>query len=229
VSDEERYDAFGRPIGGSDEEEKTAAETGGFLPPSEAAPPAPAPDAPASQPQFLPPTEQPPEREAWWAEPAPPGPAAPGTGAPAAATDAADYMNRVGAAVLDFLVRLGIVIPGLIVGAIAGGGGETGIWIGGGIAYLVALAYAPWMIATRNGQTIGHRVTNTRIVRTDGGPVSGGMAFVREILVKLILFENILGTFTFFIGTLLNYLWPLWDDRNEALHDKMCNTRVVNA
>jgi uncharacterized RDD family membrane protein YckC len=26
---------------------------------------------------------------------------------------------------------------------------------------------------------------------------------------------------------LLDYLWPLWDDRNQAIHDKIAGTNVV--
>jgi len=26
---------------------------------------------------------------------------------------------------------------------------------------------------------------------------------------------------------LLDYLWPLWDDKNQALHDKLARTNVV--
>ena len=29
--------------------------------------------------------------------------------------------------------------------------------------------------------------------------------------------------------TILNYLWPLWDDKNQALHDKIVKSRVVRA
>jgi uncharacterized RDD family membrane protein YckC len=29
------------------------------------------------------------------------------------------------------------------------------------------------------------------------------------------------------IPILLSYLWPLWDTRNQTLHDKMANTIVV--
>ncbi len=28
---------------------------------------------------------------------------------------------------------------------------------------------------------------------------------------------------------LVNVLFPLWDERNQALHDKICNTFVVRA
>jgi uncharacterized RDD family membrane protein YckC len=30
-------------------------------------------------------------------------------------------------------------------------------------------------------------------------------------------------------GLLLSYLWPLWDSRNQTLHDKMANTIVVKS
>jgi uncharacterized RDD family membrane protein YckC len=29
------------------------------------------------------------------------------------------------------------------------------------------------------------------------------------------------------LGLLLNYLWPLWDDKKQALHDKVAGTNVV--
>lgn len=32
-----------------------------------------------------------------------------------------------------------------------------------------------------------------------------------------------------YLGTLLNYLWPLWDKENRALHDMAASTRVVRA
>jgi uncharacterized RDD family membrane protein YckC len=51
---------------------------------------------------------------------------------------------------------------------------------------------------------------------------------VREVLAKALLIEG-LGGIAFSIPTILNYLWPLWDDRDEALHDKLCGTRVVPA
>ena len=27
--------------------------------------------------------------------------------------------------------------------------------------------------------------------------------------------------------TLIDYLWPLWDDKRQALHDKVAKTQVV--
>jgi uncharacterized RDD family membrane protein YckC len=229
---EEQTDAFGRPAERGDDAKETH---GGFLPPTEGAPPMPpAPPAPPERPGgFLPPTDRPPEREAWWAG------AQPGTiegrahGATVGGREPAEWLQRAGAALLDFLVRLGIVIAAGLVGALLFLAGEdagtVGVYVGIGIGALVGLAYAPWMIATRHGQTIGHRVTQTRIVKTDGTPLTGGGAFVREVLVKGFLFDGVLSSFTFAIAPLLNYLWALWDERNECLHDKMCSTRVVKA
>jgi uncharacterized RDD family membrane protein YckC len=53
-----------------------------------------------------------------------------------------------------------------------------------------------------------------------------GFALLREILVKTILFGYV-ALVTLYLATLLNYLWPLWDPRNRALHDRMVGSRVV--
>jgi uncharacterized RDD family membrane protein YckC len=203
----------------------------GFAPPTDAphgfAPPTDAPHG------FAPPTDAPPDAQAWWAG------ATPGTiegrahGARVPAGEPAEWVARAGAALLDLLVRFAIVFVATLLGAIAYAGGDAagdaGTTVGFVIGALAAYAYAPWMIATRNGQTLGHRATSTRIVRTNGAPLSGGGAFVREVLAKGLLFDAILIWLTLGILPLLNYLWPLWDDRNEALHDKMCGTAVVKA
>ncbi len=34
---------------------------------------------------------------------------------------------------------------------------------------------------------------------------------------------------TFGILTLVDYLWPLWDDQNRAIHDMIAETRVVRS
>jgi len=145
----------------------------------------------------------------------------------------ADWWPRVGAATIDFFVRLGIVAVCAVVGLLGLLGGEdtgeigigAGVILGTLIGYFV---YAPLMMARSNGQTVGHRVTDTRVVMADGSRISGGRAFVREALVKNILIEFI-GAFTFCVLTIVNYLMPLWNDNNETLHDKMCKTRVVIA
>ena len=224
--DDEKYDAFGRPVERDDEEggaEPESGATGGFLPP----------------------TEQPPEREAWWAEPAPPasapgGPsgwAPPASAPPVQGTFPADpagrpaeWLERVGAAVIDGLVRLAIAFVLIFIVALATSGDQDVTTI----AVLVAMwgllpFYAPILMARWDGQTIGHRAVGTRIVNSDGSSISGRRSVVREVLVKHLLIDLGGGVLTLGIFSLVNYLWPLWDDKNEALHDKMCSTRVVKA
>jgi uncharacterized RDD family membrane protein YckC len=110
-------------------------------------------------------------------------------------------------------------------------GGDAAVGVGLGVllgAVIGWFVYAPLLMARWNGQTVGHRVCATRVVMSDGSRISGGRAFVREALVKNILIEGI-GAFTFYILPIVNYLSPLWDDANEALHDKMCGTRVITS
>jgi uncharacterized RDD family membrane protein YckC len=40
---------------------------------------------------------------------------------------------------------------------------------------------------------------------------------------------GIAGSIIPLIPYLLNYLWPLWDDQNRALHDMIVSTHVVQA
>ena len=140
----------------------------------------------------------------------------------------------MGAALLDGLILLvPTIILIAIVGAVASTGSEGGIIataLIGALAYLViALLYAPLLMSRgggKNGQTIGKQVTNCRVVRVNGEPFTFGSAAVREVAVKGFLFGGI-GQFFLFIPTLLDVLWPLWDDENRALHDLVVSSRVV--
>jgi uncharacterized RDD family membrane protein YckC len=75
-----------------------------------------------------------------------------------------------------------------------------------------------------NGQTIGKQAMGIRIIRNDGRPVNTETVLLREVLIK-----GILGTITFGFFLLFDYLWPLGDDENRALHDRWVKTHVVFA
>ena len=220
---DEETDAFGRPVerGGSLWSGGDAAPAG-WLPPSEAAPPPSAPSPPA----FRPPTDAAPDVSARSG-----GSQTPSTqpaGDQPAGGQSADYMQRVGAAAIDFVIRAVVLV--VLVVALAGIGGEDAASVGVFVLLLLVLPfYGPVLMSRWDGQTVGHRATGTRIVTKHGAPVTGGKAVVREVVVKNLLIEMIGGLFSFGILGLLNYLWPLWDDRYEALHDKICDTRVVKA
>ena len=168
--------------------------------------------------------------------PTPPPPLAPRPPAPPSALAdgavLAGYGQRVAAALVDGLVVVALLFGLTALGAVGYLGGSTagtvGLLTGLVVGVVVAYAYAPVAMTRWDGQTVGRRVARTRAVHVDGRPVRGASAFVREVLVKNLL-VGIAGTATLYLGTLLNYLWPLWDGRHQALHDKVCRTLVVRA
>lgn len=91
----------------------------------------------------------------------------------------------------------------------------------------VAILYAPILLARRgerNGQTVGKQALGIRVVREDGLPLTLATAFVREALGRQFLVFLTSGLYL-----PIDYLWPLWDARNQALHDKIGRTFVVAA
>lgn len=93
---------------------------------------------------------------------------------------------------------------------------------------IVALLYAPALMARTNGQTLGRKVTGIRVVRASGRPIDFGFAMVREVLVKSLLF-GVLSSVTFGLASLIDVLWPLWDEEHRALHDFVVGTRSIRA
>lgn len=82
-----------------------------------------------------------------------------------------------------------------------------------------------------NGQTVGKMLTGCRVIRSSGEPIGFWWAVLREVAIKGVaigLFGNgITGGFPFV--TLLDGLWPLWDEQSRALHDMVADTRVIQA
>ncbi len=148
----------------------------------------------------------------------------------------ASWGSRVGAALLDGLVLLGVgivlFVPAIV--AFVAGSDVAGVILVllGGLGYLVAaLLYAPYFMARpgeQNGQTLGKQWLGIRVVRNTGQAVEIGYGFLREFVIKGLLFGTV-GAFLFYIPTLLDCLWPLWDDENRALHDMVASSHVVQA
>ena len=145
----------------------------------------------------------------------------------------ASWGSRVAATLLDWVILVipvALLIVLVVVVALSSdvGGIVTGIL--SGVAYLLAvLLYAPLLMArggARNGQTLGKQLIGIRVVRDSGQPVDVGFGFLREFVVKGVLF-GFIGGFFASIPTLVDYLWPLWDDQNRCLHDMVVSTHVV--
>jgi uncharacterized RDD family membrane protein YckC len=174
----------------------------------------------------------------------PPGaggpPAAAAHGALSGTHVLASWWSRVGAALIDSVI-IGVGSLVLLIALTAPfsigffGGDDVGfVSIVVGLLFatlcvtVVAFIYAPAMMARTNGQTLGRMVVGIRVVRAKGQPMSFGFAMLREVAVKALLF-GIASSLTFGLATLLDVLWPLWDEENRALHDFIVDTRVIRA
>jgi uncharacterized RDD family membrane protein YckC len=93
------------------------------------------------------------------------------------------------------------------------------------ISFVYNVALWKWRAATLGQMAFGIKVR----LREQPGPLSWGTVLLRWLgkqgykLVALVPLVGILAN----LYALLNYLWPLWDDKNQALHDKLAKTNVV--
>jgi uncharacterized RDD family membrane protein YckC len=212
------------------------AQPSGAPPPGPQAPSAPGQQAPSAQAQQPSPG---PEAAPGYGGPVPPGgwqqPVARQPGDQAwVGRPLASWGSRVGAQLLDALI---LVIPSAILIALVLGVFLAGSDVGGVITAIiafflyivVALFYAPVLMAregARNGQTWGKQILGITVIRDNGQQIDLGFGFLREFVVKNLLF-GVVGGFFAGIPTLVDYLWPLWDDENRCLHDMVVSTHVV--
>ncbi len=85
------------------------------------------------------------------------------------------------------------------------------------LQFATQAAYEIYFIS-RHQATPGKMACRLKVVRTDGSRVTTGRAAGRY-------FANLLSAFTFGIG----YLIAAFDDQKRALHDYICDTRVVRS
>jgi uncharacterized RDD family membrane protein YckC len=172
----------------------------------------------------------------------PPGAGGPAVARPPGALEGryvlAGWWSRVGAALIDFtIVGIGGVLLAIALMAPAGAlwfadenvgivAVVVGLLLTVVCVSLVALFYAPALMARTNGKTLGRMATGIRVVRASGQPISFGFALLREVVVKVLLF-GFAATLTGGLSTLADVLWPLWDEENRALHDFVVDTRSV--
>ena len=150
----------------------------------------------------------------------------------------AGWWSRVGAALIDTLI---VGVGGLIlllaitapfsIGFFAGeDAGFVSLVVGLFLAIIcvsiVALLYAPALMARTDGKTFGRMALGIRVVRAKGQPMTFGFAMLREVAVKTLL-SGIASSLTAGLATLADVLWPLWDEENRALHDLIVDTRVI--
>ena len=175
------------------------------------------------------------------------GPVPPGAYAPPAQQpqpmgnyQLASWGSRALALIIDGII-IGIVsiVLFVLIGAIFGGLGSLGGDNGGVFGFLiglffalipvliVSLVYQPFWMSRNGGATIGKQAMKITVIRTNGQQTDFGWSALRQVVVIQGLFGVLGGIFLLGIPILLDYLWPLWDEENRALHDMLVQSRVV--
>ena len=153
----------------------------------------------------------------------------------AAGDTPAGYGKRALGAIIDFLtVAVVATVPTVVffIGAVAAGNasdkGEPAaggmMMLAGGIVGLVWLVWQVWLFGYRqgvSGTTPGKRAAGTRLTGIGTGQAPGGGVGVGRYLVPALI-NSFAG-----IYWIIDYLWPLWDDDNQRVTDKMFKTQVV--
>ena len=163
---------------------------------------------------------------------------------PAPAMDYALWGNRVLAALIDGLFVAGVMIVlyiavfflGLLFAGVgsafrSAGAEDLGGAISGGaccllvcllfIANLAVGLYNKVYLVSRRGFSIGQGVMKLKVVNERGELISQGTAIVRLLAQIGLSFVPVVGSF-------LDLLWPLWDEKRQTLHDKAVSTFVIN-
>jgi uncharacterized RDD family membrane protein YckC len=87
---------------------------------------------------------------------------------------------------------------------------------------LVPFVYYTILHGRPRGQTLGKRLLGIRVTGEDFRPIGYGRAFGRFLIGWVMWLAC-------YLPGILDNLWPLWDDKKQALHDKVANSIVVRA
>lgn len=155
----------------------------------------------------------------------------------------ASWGVRLGAYLLDGLMTFAIILIPLGIGGILAFGGadvdpitdEITNVNGLGVLVMVlgvlaGFVFEIWNRAVRQGsktQSLGKKVVGIKVVSLQhGGPIGVGAGFGRWAMQSLVPgVIPVLGS----IYALYDGLSPLWDDRNQSVHDKVVTSVVVRA
>jgi len=143
--------------------------------------------------------------------------------------------KRFAAALLDGLIVFIGTIPGWILFMIAvvtaasstDSSGRLRDEAAGAFMGLMFLGYAliflgvvaVWIyniyLLGKDGASLGKRWMKIKVLDPNGQPLGFGKAFLRELV------KGVLGNLCFLL-----YLWPLFDEQKQGLHDKIFSTHV---
>lgn len=88
---------------------------------------------------------------------------------------------------------------------------------------LLIIGWFIWFAFTaRDGQTPGKKLLGVRVIRLDGTAAPAGTMWLREVVIKGILWGLIAGALS-----LIAYIWAFFDKDRQTVHDKMVSTYVI--
>ena len=131
--------------------------------------------------------------------------------------------SRLAAALIDGVAAFVAFLPGM--GAIMAADSESGAMMGFALLGLGLLALGCYQLylLTTQGQTIGKKMMNIRIVRYDDGNLPG---FVKAVLMRSMV-PGMIGQFIPFFG-LIDVLF-IFGAEQRCVHDLIAGTKVVDA
>ncbi|MHB1089188.1 MAG: RDD family protein [Acidimicrobiales bacterium] len=139
----------------------------------------------------------------------------------------ANWGQRVGATLIDFLIML---LPEVLLRSILGDAIGASIYLVVFGIYLVA----QWNLF--DGRTVGNRVAKTQILdAATGASITNKQAFNRYLYLELYAIVDLYGAVEGVrivvvlagIYGVVNVLLPLFDQRRQTLHDKFARTIVI--
>ncbi len=150
-----------------------------------------------------------------------------GAGEASAVGELASWGRRLVALIIDAIVMLlvsfVVLVPGLYQ---IGDNNDVNapppalFWVGVLVALLANVAYHG-IYQGKSGQTLGKKAMGIYLVdMTAGSPIGIGRGIGRYLIA--IVLANLC-----FFYSILDYLWPLWDQRNQRLTDKMMSSVVA--
>jgi uncharacterized RDD family membrane protein YckC len=127
-------------------------------------------------------------------------------------TNKAGFWIRTFAYLID---AIGIGIVSGIIGSIISRDPTGGT--ANGLSFLIGLAYFCYFWSSNGGgQTLGMRVLDLKVIRTDGSLLTITQALIRY-----------LGLFVSFICLAIGVIWVAFDADKQGWHDKIAGTYVV--
>ncbi len=136
----------------------------------------------------------------------------------AEATAVSTTMNKGGFWVRTFaylIDAIGITIVSVVIGSIISRDPTGGT--ANGLSFLIGLAYFCYFWSSNGGgRTLGMRVLDLKVIRTDGSMLTITQALVRY-----------LGLVVSFICLAIGVIWVAFDADKQGWHDKIAGTYVI--